>query len=56
MVCPTRPGDLNVAMLTGSQRKSEIEVDFQRKDYFEFYLEDFWGNISINFFLQPQKK
>ena len=57
MVCTTRPGDLNVAMLTGSQRESKIEVDFQRKDYFEYYnLENFLSNILINFLLQAQKK
>ena len=42
---------------TGSQRESEIEVDFQRKGYFEYkILKGFWGNFSINFFLQAQKK
>ena len=44
-------------MQTGSQRESEIEVDFQRKGYFEYkILKSFWGNFSINFFLQAQKK
>ena len=44
-------------MQTGSQRESEIEVDFQRKGYFEYkILKGFWGNFSINFFLQAQKK
>ena len=32
-------------------------MNFQRKDYFEYYnLEKFWSNILINFLLQAQKK
>ena len=43
-------------MQTGCQGESEIEVDFQRKGYFEYkILKGFWGNFSINFFLQAQK-
>ena len=42
---------------TGCQGESEIEVDFQRKGYFEYkILKGFWGNFSINFFLQAQQK